>query len=498
MCRKVSPVLVLCILFVLPWSVGAQTPEPPDYFVVLRAIETSADSREGTVTFAISNIGGASSRVVDANLVDLRTGEVLVSQAVRPIVRADEVVEVSLSFDLGDFEPGIQLLRIEVGIGALNDANEANNYLPISLNISGAAQDAPGGQDAQPTATAPDEATPEPAVEQDAVPAPAVPLTVDGILARLGIDRSNPTLSAVVVGIALALAFAIVILLYILLIIVRLLFRRTPTFGAWQPPYANVPLYDPNTVAGRRQLWQQQATNNLIDAAAHERAVHCRKLLLGMDGGNLSGWRVTAIRLSQYDAYGRVARSQTLASSRLVRRANRMIRRMTRGNERAARGSARAIAKELTRAFRKKLNKRNAMLPIALDVRLQGVHGEVRILFELFQASGGMWLPIDRWEPEMTISGKTIYESMTYTLHGQLADEPRRAFHKRLRTSAATTLLNMGRLRDTTSASSSPQPNAQPSPQTGRRVESAITGKAGSAPPTPPSTPAVEHSHDEY
>lgn len=483
----------MLVLALLPISVRAQTPEPPDYFVVLRAIETSADSREGTVTFAISNIGGASSRVVDANLVDLRTGEVLVSQAVRPIVRADEVVEVSLSFDLGDFEPGIQLLRIEVGIGTLNDANEANNYLPISLNISGDAAGAQSGQDAQPTNATPAETTPEP--EQD-TPTPAVDLTVDGILARLGIDRSNPTLSAVVVGVALALAFAIVILLYIILIIIRLLFRRTPTFGAWQPPYANVPLYDPNTVAGRRQLWQQQATNNLIDAAAHERAVHCRKLLLGIDGGNLSGWRVTAIRLSQYDAYGRVARSQTLASSRLVRRANRMIRRVTRGNERAARGTARVLARELTRTFRKKLNKRNAMLPIALDVRLQGVHGEVRILFELFQASGGMWLPIDRWEPEMTISGKTIYESMTYTLHGQLADEPRRAFHKRLRTSAAATLLNMGRLRDSTNQ----PPAAQPTPQTAPRggVSSAATGKAGAAPPTPPSTPAVEHSHDEY
>ena len=63
---------------------------------------------------------------------------------------------------------------------------------------------------------------------------------------------------------------------------------------------------------------------------------------------------------------------------------------------------------------------------------LQGAHGEVRILFELYECFNGQPRLLDYWEPEMTVMGKRIYESYTYTLPGQAGGETYNAFRKRL------------------------------------------------------------------
>jgi len=81
--------------------------------------------------------------------------------------------------------------------------------------------------------------------------------------------------------------------------IIRLLLRRPPTFGNWQPPYATMPPLDPNSTYGRRQMWQQHAANNIVPSPCAMGSIHARKLLLGMDAEYLSGWKVIALRLGK-------------------------------------------------------------------------------------------------------------------------------------------------------------------------------------------------------
>jgi hypothetical protein len=54
--------------------------------------------------------------------------------------------------------------------------------------------------------------------------------------------------------------------------------------------------------------------------------LHPVKLLQGTDGRNLGNWKVTAMRLSQYDTYGRIARSQAVAERKWVKRLNNALR----------------------------------------------------------------------------------------------------------------------------------------------------------------------------
>ena len=71
------------------------------------------------------------------------------------------------------------------------------------------------------------------------------------------------------------------------------------------------------------------------------------------------------------------------------------------------------------------------------------MHGEVRILFELYYMEQGRWKNVDSWEPEMTITGKAIHENFTYTLHGLRAGEDYKAFPKRLQDDLTRLLANM-------------------------------------------------------
>ena len=103
----------------------------------------------------------------------------------------------------------------------------------------------------------------------------------------------------------------VLILLWVISVIVRLLFSRPPTFAAWQPPYVITPLMDPNSTNGRRQLWQQHAQSDTLPLPCSPGSYMVRKLLIGSSGVKLSGWHVTGLRISQYDRYGRVARSQS-------------------------------------------------------------------------------------------------------------------------------------------------------------------------------------------
>jgi hypothetical protein len=251
-----------------------------------------------------------------------------------------------------------------------------------------------------------------------------LPFSID--LAAL--DLANPLTIAGII----ALAGIGLILLWVVTIILRLIFRPPRMFEVWQPPYAAVPPHDPNTLPGRRQLWQHNAQSDTLNVPRIEGQYHIRKLLVGIDGKPLSGWRVRGLRLSQYDIYGRVARSQTLASSGAIRRLDRAAKRSATLTESDADKRVRPVAQRMTSAFLRNVNRRSMMLPVAVDLRFRGTHGEVRIVFELYQVVNGQLQQIDRWEPEMTVVSGAIQENFTYTLLGMRQGENVKAFRNRL------------------------------------------------------------------
>ncbi len=298
--------------------------------------------------------------------------------------------------------------------------------------------------------------------------APAANSPVAGIIetvnALLPFDLSTASSSQIAVlvgGVAVLL-----LLLWLLILIPRLLFQRKPVFGAQPPPYANTPQLDPNSREGRRQMWQHVAQNGSVLAEKTDGALHARKLLLGTNGQPFDGWSLRAVRVSQYDTYGRVARTQVLAPAKFVRQLNRLATKQLPPPKLQRR--LKPVAVWLAKRIGKLVNKRNAMLPVALDVRFQGEHGEVSILFELYQVRGGNWAKLDHWEPEMTVIGKAIHESYTFTVHGQMAEEPLRAYRKRLREDLTDLLTEM--LLCTAPAAQLQRPHALPTENNVRPV----------------------------
>src|SRR5690606_21027872 len=87
------------------------------------------------------------------------------------------------------------------------------------------------------------EATPPPQVDTDTIFTIPVPDVV--------IDTSDPEDVGLLAGVIASALFMLVIVYMFL----RLLFRRYPRFGTWQPPYATMPPVDPDSTFGRRQMW---------------------------------------------------------------------------------------------------------------------------------------------------------------------------------------------------------------------------------------------------
>jgi hypothetical protein len=232
---------------------------------------------------------------------------------------------------------------------------------------------------------------------------------------------------------ALAASVGIVLLLWIITVVVRLIFRRPPRFAPWQPPYGLMPMYDQNTVEGRRWAWQQHAQNSLLLAPPTEGNIHAIKLLMGADGSSLSHWKITAMRLSQYDTYGRIARTQFIAGKKEVRRLNAVLRNRAKLNEIKLQKALRPIADLLAQQFCKQLSNKNAFLPVSFDIRWEGKHGEVKIFFELYQCAQNAWYRIDQWEPMMQVLAQKMQENFTFTIHGKATPEKMKEFRERLR-----------------------------------------------------------------
>ncbi|RMG77343.1 MAG: hypothetical protein D6711_01780 [Chloroflexi bacterium] len=428
-------VFLIFLLFIFPTLSQAA----PDYRPTKVGDSYSPDLDAITVSYVIRNVGGTTTDNATATLTWVQANNTrtpLVNALVGPIA-PDSVYSGEFVFIVGTLPRGeIINMQIEIRLpGTPNTPPITTSSELFSIRI--------------------------PLLGESPTPAAPSSASDDGILSLpligLQIDTTDPTQVLILIGIIISG----VLLLMIVWLMLRLLFQRTPSFGTWQPPYATMPPHDPNTIYGRRQLWQQHAQNNIIQIPCRD--VQARKVLLGTNGQFLSGWKILAIRMTQYDMYGRVSRSEVLASRKMVKRLNRAAHKQL--DDKKRQQWARPVAKYLSKQFKKKINARSAMLPIALDVRFQGHHGEVRIVFELYDCQQNYPHRLDQWEPEMTVIGKNIYESYTYTIFGQHGTENYKDFRRRLLADVESTLMQLLHLVTITPPKPN-QPPIQPPPQT--------------------------------
>jgi hypothetical protein len=431
--------ILLSLLLILPLLSASAQADAPAYAIqsVNRAL--TPDNTGLRVQVDVVNTGGAAASGTTLAVISVSTGTEIASQPVRPLAANDRET-IAIIIPTADLQPGPQSLRIVlVGNGtALAEAR-------TSITIPSAQPDPDEAPDAQP--------------ETD-----ERPLFVR--ISDITIDLNNPQHVVALAGLCLA---GVLLALLVVFVLMRLIFGRKPQFTPWQPPYVQSPLLNPNSQAARRQGWQLHAQNDLPPPAYNaEGSTHIRKLLTGISGTNLENWQITALRISQYDQYGRVARSQLIAPRGIVRRLNRAAKGSEGQPVEQTIRNVRPVARALVNRFRRRLNARTATLPIALDVRLRGTHGEVQILFELFTVRGGQWQLLDRWEPDINLTGKTIDESFTYSLYGMRPDETFKVFPQRLQNDLTRVLVGMlNKYPGTASGRKSPPPPAaQPAADT--------------------------------
>jgi len=439
--------IVLACLWLAASSLMAQTP-PRDYVVEVPQPVTASDGRV-TIRVTVTNQGGDGVTPSFVRVYD-NEDDTIIAQADLPPLPNGQAQALEFTLNPADFAPKTRLsLRVEAGLDPFEVKGTPlaeNNVQFLDVPLVAGFQPNLTGDATNPQA----EATPAP---DEAVSPPLLETTSDGV--RLNALGNSYAFTQQELLIAAAAALSVVLILWVLSIIFRLLTRRPPTFPPWQAPYATVPMLDPNSVEGRRQAWQLHAQNGLILAANRDGALHPVKQLIGTDGHSLANWQVTAIRISQYDNYGRVARSQVIARPSLIKQFNRLLKRRQKADDAALQRQVMKMARPLVRQIKRSISSKNAFLPIALDLRWSGKHGEVRILFELYQFQGGAWYRIDQWEPMMAIASRTLQENYTFTMHGMGNNENLRSYTARLQEDLAWLLLETVRVRQ-------PQQQARP------------------------------------
>lgn len=402
---------LLCVLlmFVTLHTVAQET---RDYAITGVSYTFTDNNATFTLEISVENQGGATqnpTRIVVYLQDD--TDRELLRDSVPPIPPDETALIITPPFTTNDFTAGDQTFRIEVGIDAVEQPGTAralNNRQRITVPIP---SNAPNPSSA--------------VTEQASEPLLAFEGTTINFAGRT-YERNR-----ILVG-ALITVFVLLIF-WILSLILRALFRKPPRFDMWQPPYAVIPSLDQDTISGRRQAWQEHAQNNLLLAAPTEGNVHPIKLLVGTDGLNLSNWKVIGLRLSQYDTYGRIARSQVIADKRVLNRLTNIIRkkRLKVDDERLQR-LVRPIAKRLVKQMKRKVKKNTALLPVAFDIRFEGKMADCAVVFELYQFQEQHWIRLDRWQPQMMVLSQRMQENFTYTMHGKTSIERMNEYYQRI------------------------------------------------------------------
>jgi len=435
-------IVTFLLLLVATTAIRAQDVNQPDYAVYVVDRQISVDGTTIILQFGVYNIGAAAERDTTAELfLEPDDTNPIATQSLRSLDTQGDTEILTFELPVEEFPTGSVTFRLEVGIGDIEPADSAtieNNRAGVVITV--------------PETTPGVSRTARPAAQQLATETPAAPTatltpTREPInILGLEIDTNSlpiPVDNRLLIPVVVALCGVGLILLWVLTVILRLIFPTPRTFEAWQPPYASMPIQDQNTLAGRRQMWQQSAQSDSLEIPCLEGQYQIRKALGGVNGENLLGWRVRGLRLSQYDIYGRVARSQTLASGRLVRRLDHVVRKGSTLTSEEVDKRVRPIARKMVGALMHKIGKRNMMLPLACDIRFRGTHGEVRILFELYQCVNARPQLVDHWEPEMTVVTGGIQENYTYTLQGIRQGETPHTFRQRLHTDLTAVLKAM-------------------------------------------------------
>lgn len=410
--------VIALVIGILLAAAPALAQNEPEYTAFYVARLLSEDGTQIEAEFQVYNLGADATQSADVALRELGDSTVLATSDVPPLA-SGETYDLLLSFPVSRFSdvtPEAETVVFELNITS-PEFDPVRRLAEFTIPAAPAQPAAPSGGTPQQPATTPGTGTLTTVQQfiEDTVP--------------FEIDLSSRVQLAGLVAIVAAL----VVMLWLLWVIVRLLFVPKPTYPLNPPPYAGMPQMNPDSIHGRRQMWQQVAQHGSMLAEETEGNLHARKLLTDMSGERFSGWKIVGVRASQYDTYGRVTRTQVIAPNRILRRLNRTIDRAEVIEPDTARQRVRPVAKWLTGQLRGSINKRNAALPIALDVKFKGAHGEVNIFFELYQFQVGAWRKLDRWQPEMTVTGKSIYEAYTYTIHGWQHGETMRQFRRRLR-----------------------------------------------------------------
>jgi hypothetical protein len=417
MTRNAYRILLLIILLAFAASAWAQT--APEYLV--RNLRPDPNAAPGSVgvAFEIENAGSDAAVQGTVRLVVAATGGEIGAQTIPPL-RSGEFRTFTFAIPTAAYQPG---QRVSFG---------------VLIDLPGVPPPAGGGQfDGMIGVVMPASAAPQPDVSgTGAGSGTPASLTI------LGLDLLNPVNAALVLG-----AFGLLlIVIWMLSLLARALFVPPPTFPPWQPPYTINPMIDPNSIAGRRQLWQQHAQSDALTLPCALNSYMVRKLPIGIDGKKLSGWTISAVRLSQYDMYGRVDRSETILDRSTTRRVDRAVRRGISANldARQLERLARPLAKRMINALMRRTRRRSLMLPIALDIRLLGTqHDGPEVLFELHRCVGSGWEMIDRWETDLYANSGQVIENFTYTLFGQQSGEPFKAFRARLERDLTALLAGM-------------------------------------------------------
>lgn len=421
-------------LLLLPIASAAQA-GPRDYSISPPTASYAADGGTAIVSFTVANQGGdaaESSRIV---ISEYQSGRVAATEFL-PALGAGEERAFSIQLPLARLPAeGIISFKIEAGVDEYELANSPiardNSQL---LNIDRAAVLEALGRGASVESREPT----QPAFD---IFIPIVNLGVNFLADGIQLNESQVSGDDILRAIAM-LALAL-FCLWLLSLLFRLVFRRPPRFGAWQPPYALNNWHDPNSAQGRRQAWQFHAQNNSIEAQGAPDQLAVVKRLLDKRGAVLGGWTVKAMRTVQYDIYGRINRTEVWMPRRVIEMLNRVLRRAPGYTSGELLQAMRPIARRVSKRALGPIERQNLMLPIALEIRFEGPADETRILFELYQYRAGAWRLVDHWDAELGLTGGQAPEQFTFTLNGQLPGESKSELRQRLREDIAQVLASL-------------------------------------------------------
>ncbi len=402
-------------------SVALAQDEARDYAITTPLVSYSSDGATAIVALTVSNQGSDAVEESTITIAYNDSGRIVESVDLLPLA-SGEVYPFSAELTLDQFPEGDVFLKVEVGIDQYELAGSPiarDNSQLIRINVA----------EAREAATVAGSSASDSVADYDFV-VPLLNIGIKNLEEGIQINDSVFSGTQILVGI-LVLVLGLVLLWFVSLIL-RLIFRRSPYFDVWQPPYATGAYFDPDSTQGRRQSWQYHAQNSAINTPCTPDHLAVVKRLVDAEGHSLGSWIIKAIRSEQYDIYGRISHTEAVMPRKIVKQLNKIAGRSGEMDNQQLNKALNPIANRMSKAALRRIEKQNRSLPIALDIRFEGTAGEAHIVFELYQCRNAAWHVIDQWEPELGMIGGRIPEQFTYSLNGMLPGENYREFKARI------------------------------------------------------------------